>query len=752
METYADILLPLAQPTYTFAVEEGMELHEGMAVAVPFGRKREKFYAGIVWRLHTERPAVAHIKRVERILYGGRILLSEGERRMWEWMADYYLSSLGEVMRQALPALMKPSTADLHAFEEAEFRPRTERYLRTPLSNPLSEEQTKLLERLERRAPRQYAALMEVAAREEELPGEWIPRRLVEAEAEVLRHLERKGLLAIADRERTTESPRGAAFLLPLLSEAQQKALEQLRHAFRDHSSALLHGVTGSGKTEIYIHLIAETLARGEDVLMLVPEIALTTQLVERLERIFSSRVTPYHSKLSPQRRTDTYLRLSRSSGGEFVVGARSALFLPLKCLGLIIVDEEHDTSYKQSDPAPRYQARDCAVAAARLRSCHTLLGSATPSLESWLNAQSGKYGLATLNERFGGVELPHICYSDTLRALRRGERKSHFNLELRERITQALERGEQVMLFQNRRGFSPYILCPSCGWSASCPHCNVTLTYHKASGELRCHYCGYQTPMVGQCPHCGGGELQPTGFGTEKVVEELQKLYPKARILRMDRDTVASEKAFREVVGSFERGEADILVGTRMITKGFDFGRVGLVGVLNADNLLFNPDFRATEHTFQLLSQVAGRSGRRTTRGEVVIQGSDPTHPVIRWVLDHDYETMARSLLQERELFRYPPYARLIRFTLKGVDREQLHRATLELAARLRERFGGRLLGPTTPAVERIREEHLTELLLKIERGASMQRARTILREVLAEFGRGAGRNLTLVADVDPQ
>lgn len=729
-----------------------MELHEGMAVAVPFGRKNEKFYAGIVWRLHTTPPATPHIKRVARILYGGRILIDARQRALWEWVADYYLSTLGEVMRIALPALMKPAERDMSAFVEAEYHPRTERYLKPLIKQESEGEELQKLDKLERRAPKQYAALMALLERAAESDDGWVPRRLSEAEPELLRTLERKGLIAITEREPKRTESRGEGFLLPLLSGEQQRALEELEQAFRKQPCALLHGITGSGKTEIYIHLIAKTLARGEDVLMLIPEIALTTQLTERLERIFSSRVTPYHSKLSPQRRTETYLRLSRSAGGEFVVGARSALFLPLKRPGLIIVDEEHDTSYKQSDPAPRYQARDCAIQAAHLYGCHTLLGSATPSLESWLQAQSGRYGLATLNERYGGVELPRIILSDTMRSVKRGERKSHFNLELRERIARALECREQVLLFQNRRGFSPFVLCPSCGWSASCPHCHVTLTYHKRRGRLSCHYCGHAIPMVEQCPHCGHTEIDPAGFGTEKVEEEIARLFPEARILRMDRDTVTTERAYRQTIEKFEQGEADILIGTQMVTKGFDFGRLSLVGVLNADNLLLNPDFRSTERAFQLLSQVAGRAGRRGVQGEVVIQCTDTTHPLMGYICRHDYEGMARELLAERELFNYPPYARIVRFTMRHTDRELLHRSALELASMLRERFGRRLLGPATPAVERIREEWLCELLLKIERGAPMSRARAIIRQVCDRFKQGDGRKITLVIDVDAQ
>lgn len=732
-----------------------MALREGMAVAVPFGAKSDKYYTGLVWRVHDTPPAVKRVKRVVRTLYGGRQILSPEQQRLWEWVADYYLCTLGEVMRIALPSLLKPSALDAESHSEAEFQPPKERFI--SLRRSSEEELHPIFEKLERRAPKQYAALLAIAELSREFEAEWIPRRLIQSDLTVLNALSKKGFIAWQERERQADrhwlERRGAeAFQLPLLTAEQQRALDHLQGAFLEKQTALLHGVTGSGKTELYIHLIAQTIARGGDVLMLVPEIALTTQLVERLERIFASRVTPYHSKLSIERRTQSYLRLSQSSGGEFVVGTRSALFLPLRHLELIIVDEEHDPSYKQTDPAPRYNARDCAVAATRLMGCRTLLGSATPSLESWTHARTGKYGLATLTERYGGVPLPRIYCSDTLRSLRRGERKNHFNLELRSRITETLERGEQVILFQNRRGFSPFVQCAACGYTPHCPHCNVTLTYHKAAERLVCHYCGYHTPHTARCPKCHQGELSPAGFGTEKLAEQIATLWPEARTLRMDRDTVHSGAAFRRIITAFERGEADILVGTQMVSKGFDFDRVALVGILNADNLLFSPDFRSSERAYQLLSQVAGRAGRRERQGEVVIQCSDPSHPVIGRLLDGDFEAMARAELAEREAYQYPPYARLTRLTLRHNDRELLYRAATELGARLRERFGRRVLGPVTPAVERIRDEYLVELLLKIESGASTRRAREILRAEISRLRCGAYKSIQLVCDVDPQ
>ena len=752
MQLYADIVLPLAQPVYTFAVPGGTDVAAGQAVAVQFGAR--KFYTGIVWRVHDRRPGFKTVKPIQRVLYDAP-LLSAQQMSLWEWIASYYMCSLGEVMRVALPALMKPSGDTEEEFSGDEFRPRTECYV--SLAAELRDEGRfhEVCEKIERRAPKQYEALLELAAAGDETriaTGE-VARRLLRADYAVLHALERKKYIVCTQRERSVE--RGeSAFRLPELTAHQLTALNALREQFAaGKTTALLQGVTGSGKTEIYIHLIAEVLSRGGDVLLLVPEIALTAQLIERMERIFGSRVTPYHSKLTNRRRTETYLRLNRSDGGEFVVGVRSSVFLPLKHLQLIVVDEEHDASYKQTEPAPRYNARDCAVVMARLTGGWTLLGSATPSLETWLNAASGKYGRAELTERYGDARPPEILVSDTLRAARRGERKAHFNKLLLDRIGETLDRGGQVMLFQNRRGFSPYVACSECGWTARCPHCNVTLTYHKGGRKLVCHYCGHTEDVPAKCPSCKVTDVLPMGFGTEKVEEEISRIFPEARVARLDRDSVTSEKAFSAIIADFEARRTDILVGTQMITKGFDFAGVSLVGILNADNLLNNPDFRAAERAFQLMMQVAGRAGRRDDGGEVVIQTSEPGHPVIRQVAAGDFEGMARAQLAERKAFFYPPYARLTSLTLRHRDPSVLRNGVMDLAARLRTRFGRRLLGPMTPPVDRIRGEYLVGLLLKIESGASSARARELLAAELKTFaGNPAFKSITVVVNVDPQ
>ena len=753
MSRFADILLPLAQPTYTYAVPEEMHLEVGQAVAVQFGQRG--YYTGIVWRLHDDEPDFSRIKKVHHIVYETPLLMP-AQQRLWTWMADYYMSSLGEVMRVALPQLMKASGRTEEEFSRDEYRPRTERYY--ALDQALAEDADRLdeiFDKLQRRAPRQYEALLQIASPDEQGRNEAgeLPRRLITAESTILRNLEQKGFVRSIDRERTVEKG-NSRFLLPQLTEHQCLALAKLRADFAaGKRTALLHGVTGSGKTEIYIHLIAEVLSAGGDVLMLVPEIALTAQLIERMERIFGSRVTAYHSKLTARRRTETYLALNRSEGGEFVVGARSALFLPLRKLQLVVVDEEHDSGYKQTDPAPRYNARDVAVVMAEIFAAHTVLGSATPSLESWLNARANRYGYASLTERYGSGKLPEIIISDTLRAARRGERKAHFNKTLLDKIGDRLDRRQQTMLFQNRRGFSPYIECTDCGWTARCPHCNVTLTYHKAGEKLVCHYCGYTIPVPPHCPACKVADLTTMGFGTEKVAEDIQTLFPEARVARLDRDTVTSERAYNAIITDFQEREIDILVGTQMISKGFDFEGVSLVGVLNADNLLHNPDFRASERAFQLLMQVAGRAGRRSDGGEVVIQTSEPANPLLRQVVEGNYEAMAMAQLSEREAFFYPPYARLTRLTLRHRSGDVVRRAAMALADALRRAFGRRVLGPMAPPVDRIRGEFLVDILLKIEHGASTARARKLLwREIQNLLQQPDFKSVTIIPDVDPQ
>ena len=731
---FADIVLPLAQPAYTFAIGEGEEVRVGDAVAVQFGKNA--VYTGIVWRLHDTPPAKGEAKPILKVLYD-KPILSELQMRFWEWIADYYICSVGEVMRVALPSIIKAK-----ARCEAEFEPYMPK--REITVNMVAEAFTdEVRAKMARRAPKRYEALCAL-----EKAGGVLPRYAVDLDATALKALAKAGFIEFGERDYKLDCE-WSRTLLPKLSPAQDAAFETIQQGLSDKRVALLHGVTSSGKTEIYTHLIEERLSRGEDVLFLVPEISLTTQLVERMRGLFGESVTVYHSKLTPQQRTKLYTDMLSSESGNFVVGARSALFLPYKKLGLVVVDEEHDSSYKQTEPNPRYNGRDAAIMLATLHDAKVILGSATPSLESYANYLSGKYAYALLTERYGGVEMPNIRISDTVRNVKRNERKLHFNKELLDGIADRLENNEQVILFQNRRGYSPYMECPSCGWSARCPHCNVTLSAHQQKGRMVCHYCGYNEPMQRYCPNCKTSELKPMGFGTERIEEAVAELFPEAKVLRLDGDTATSSTAYNRIIGAFARHEADILVGTQIVSKGLDFADVTLIGILNGDNLLASPDFRAEERAWQLIMQVAGRAGRRDKRGEVIIQTAEPQHSVYSMV--GDYESVSEKLLAERKQFRYPPFVRIVKIAMRSSDKDRLVKSSMQLGEQLRGRFGRRVLGPVAPLIDRVRGEYRVELMLKVEVEASFSRARAILREEIARLREDRSyRNITIICDVD--
>lgn len=734
MPQYADIVLPLAQPAYTFAISEGMEVRIGDAVAVQFGKN--SLYTGIVWRLHDTPPKRGTAKPIIKVLYD-KPLLSEVQIRFWEWIAEYYISTIGEVMRIALPSTIKPKARCEEEFEP--YTPKRERVVRL-IEEALSAD---VLEKMARRAPKRSAAVEALRAR-----GGEAPRHEVALDATALNALHKAGVVEIYERELATHRAERNT-LLPTLSEAQNRALNEIRQGFTTHNVTLLYGVTSSGKTEIYTHLIEEQLSQGRDVLFLVPEISLTTQLVERLRNLFGECVVAYHSKFSPKQRTKIYTDMLAGEGGNFIVGARSALFLPYKRLGLVIVDEEHDASYKQSEPNPRYNGRDTAIMLASLHGGKSLLGSATPSIESFSNHLSGKYAYVKLMERYGGVEMPRIVISDTIRNVKRNERKLHFNKELLDAIEERLARNEQVILFQNRRGYTPYLECPQCGYSARCPHCNVSLSVHQQRNRAVCHYCGYNEPITSHCPNCRTVEMKPMGFGTERVEEALQEVFPKARILRLDGDTATSNSAYSRIIGAFARKDADILVGTQIIAKGLDFGNVTLIGILNGDNLLAAPDFRAEERALQLLLQVAGRCGRREEQGEVIIQSADPKHRIYSFI--NNYEAGLNTMLTERQRYSYPPYVRLLRITLRDNDVKRLVEVATLLGDALRRRFGRRVLGPVSPLIDRIRREHRIEILLKIENSASFAKARAIVREeITALRSQPSAKRTTIICDVD--
>ncbi|HNY02179.1 MAG TPA: primosomal protein N' [Bacteroidales bacterium] len=544
-------------------------------------------------------------------------------------------------------------------------------------------------------------------------------------------------------------------------SPAQSVAYDQLSEAFGKHEVVLLHGVTSSGKTELYIKLIREMIDQGKQVLFLLPEIALTAQVINRLRKYFGDRVGVYHSRFNMHERAEIWhavLGTGHATSGDaprynIILGARSAIFLPFSNLGLVVVDEEHDPSFKQIDPAPRYSGRDAAIYLARLHGAKTLLGSATPSIESYSNALNGKYGLVELKERYGNLELPQVNIVNTRERHRQGLMKSHFSPELLSLAEEALAAGEQVILFQNRRGFSLRLECETCDWMPSCKNCDVTLVYHKKFNQLRCHYCGYVMPVPTACPECQFPRIRMMGFGTEKVEEELGILFPDARIARMDLDTTRTKHSHQQIIGDFESGKIDVLVGTQMVTKGLDFDHVSLVGILNADNMLSYPDFRSAERSFQLMAQVSGRSGRKNRQGRVIIQTGNPEHPVIRNVVAHDYQSMYRRELAERMKFGYPPFTRLILLKLKHKDAAVLNKGADELARGLKAVFGRRVLGPEYPVVSRIMNYHIKHILLKAERAFPVAAFKEKLVDVIGTFReKEAFRQIRVIMDVDPQ
>ncbi len=764
VERYVDVILPLDTPPLTFLLPEPWvdRVEVGSRVLVPLGAR--KFYTGIVWRVHDRKPAVKRLRAIAEVTDATPVVTPE-QLRLWMWMADYYLCSPGVVMRAALPAALKPDGFSRDEALQGDYRATQIAYVRLHPRIASEADLQAALDSLGRARARQRAVMDYLCAARpegvsEDAPGAFdpkglgaVPRRQISVSGPVLKALVEREILELFWQEPPQESLTTEFAPLPQLSAAQSQALEALQKGLAEKSVALLQGVTGSGKTEIYIHLIAEALQRGGNVLYLLPEIALTTQLIERMRAYFGSAVVVYHSRLSDRRRAEVYRRLLDAPGGELIMGVRSSVLLPVPALSLVVIDEEHENSFKQSDNAPRYHARDTAILLASLYGARTVLGSATPSLESYLNARSGKYAHVILTERYSGVSLPQVVVCDTLRAARRGEKRSHFTTALLDRIDEALKQGDQVILFQNRRGFSPYVECGNCGWTAGCPQCNVTLTYHKAEGVLRCHYCGFQMAVPAVCPSCSTPDLRPMGFGTEKIEEELQAIFPEAVVDRLDADVARTARSYARILSDFEQGRTDILVGTQMITKGFDFGRVSLVGILNADNLLNYPDFRAGERAFQLMMQVGGRAGRRQRQGTVVIQTAQSTHPIIEQVRRGDYEAMAASQLAERRTFLYPPYCRMIALTLRHRDKALLWRAAAVFGAECRTVFGARVLGPEAPPVDRVRGQFLVRFLLKIEKQRSFARAKTLLKEQIAQLRAQAEfRYVEVIPDVDPQ
>lgn len=589
------------------------------------------------------------------------------------------------------------------------------------------------------RAKKQQVVLMkylELSHWEEGKEPEEVSRtRLLEAAqaaSSVLNGLVEKGILEIYLHEtgRLCTDDTGTT-QVNTLSQAQQTALNTILHSFAQKNVCLLHGVTASGKTEIYIHLISQVLEAGKQVLYLLPEIALTTQITERLRRVFGNRLGIYHSKFPDAERVEIWQKQLSDSPYDVILGVRSSIFLPFQKLGLVIIDEEHETSYKQQDPAPRYHARNAAIMLASIFGAKTLLGTATPSIETYYNARQGKYGLVELNERHRQIQLPHIELVDIKELGRKKGMNGQFSPLLLQKIKEALESKEQVILFQNRRGFAPMIECRTCGWVPKCRNCDVSLTYHKRLNQLTCHYCGYTYQVPAVCPACGGTELVNRGFGTEKIEDDIRQLFPEARVARMDLDTTRSRTAYEKIISDFEEGRTDILIGTQMVSKGLDFDRVSVVGILNADSMLNYPDFRSHERAFQLMAQVAGRAGRRNRQGLVVLQTKSPDLPLIRQVLDNNYRELYEDQLTERRLFRYPPFYRLIYVYLKHRKEEVAEQAAAQMAAYLRNGLGNRVLGPDKPPVARIQALFIRKIMVKVEQEASLQKIRLYLTEV---------------------
>lgn len=816
MPFFINVILPLPLEnhfTYSVSGDEAAFLRPGMRVAVPFGKS--KIYTGIVSKIHQESPEVYEAKPIEQILDEAPVVTGE-QLKFWSWIASYYMCTEGEVLRAAIPsafllesetivqllkdvqveddnltddefllfeALQRQSSMKINEIVQLldkktvlpvinslvekrvvavnqeiyeQYKPKVERYVK--LSGRFSEEAAMhdLLDELSR-APKQREVIFTLFGMSAKGTSKVKLSELAKesgASSPVLKSLINKGVLEELKVETSRfDAEVGEVMGRVKFNEYQQQAFEEIKAEFDRQDICLLHGITSSGKTEIYVELIEEAVSNGKQVLYLLPEIALTAQLISRLQSYFGEKVLVYHSKYSVNERVEVYRNiLQNATNARIVVGVRSSIFLPFHDLGLIIVDEEHESTFKQYDPAPRYHARDLAVVLGKMQDAKVLLGSATPSLESYFNADHSKYGLVNLDRRYGNVLLPEIEIVDIKEKHRKKRMTGHFSDRLLEEIRETLENQEQVILFQNRRGFSPILECNTCGHSPQCPNCDVSLTYHSHNNQLRCHYCGYHMAMQQKCMACGSVELSTKGFGTEQVETELKALFPGHKIGRMDLDTTRGKFGYEKIIQSFEGGEVDILVGTQMITKGLDFRKVRLVGIMNADTLLNFPDFRAHERSFQLMLQVAGRAGRTQKRGLVLIQTYNPHHQIVQQVSTNSYHEMYREQLEERRNYKYPPFYRLIRLTLKGRDYSRVNEGADWLATSLRNTFQENVLGPEFPPVARIRNEYYKNILIKIPQKQSLSKTKNLIGRILQSFKAiGAYRGVKTVINVDP-
>lgn len=754
---YADLILPVPlQGTFTYAVPAQMQqtIQVGMRVLVSFGRN--KTYLGIVAKLHDMKPKGYEVKDIARLVDAEPIVTAH-QLRLWQWIADYYLSPIGDVYKAALPAGLKA---------EDGYHPKTETYIRLTPSFQ-NEQALHVALNILGRAPKQLEAFTEYLALSgwDQLeegkriePAEITREELLNAShasAATLQQLEKRGMLETYEVEvgRLNHGGEYHPELIKKLNEAQQTAYNSILMSMMKKPVTLLHGVTSSGKTEIYIHLIQRALERKEQVLYLLPEIALTVQMMQRLQRVFGNRLGIYHSKYSDAERVEIWQKQLSKNPYDVILGARSAVFLPFQKLGLVIVDEEHETSYKQQDPAPRYHARSAAIMLAHLcQQPKVLLGTATPSLESYHNAKTGKYGLVELKKRFLDIELPEIQVVDIADLQHRKMMAGPFSPLLLTRVREALERGEQAILFQNRRGFAPLIECRQCGWVPHCQHCDVSLTLHRQMNQLTCHYCGFTYRIPTECPCCGSTDLRTKGYGTEKIEEQVREVFPEARVARMDLDTTRTRNAYERIIMDFGAGRTNILIGTQMISKGLDFDKVSVVGILNADSMLNYPDFRAYEHAFMMMSQVAGRAGRKGKRGLVILQTKSKGLPVIQQVVHNDYIALYKELIAERQAFHYPPYYHLVYVYLKHRYEDVVHTASIELGSRLRQWFSGRVLGPDKPSVAKVKSQNIRKLVLKLENGIDMKKVREYLLMAQSQILTDKRyASLQIYYDVDP-
>lgn len=818
---FADVILPLPlKQLFTYSIPDDLanDIDIGKRVIVQFGSR--KIYTAIVHSIHQNAPIEYKTKDIVSVL-DEMPIVNNIQLKLWEWIADYYMCSIGEVFKAALPSGLKlesetkviynPENIDQKKFSSTEtlildylanknianiteissalkrkdalpiiksllekkavlleeklrenYKPKTESYIK--LHDEINSEQklNQVFDSLTR-APKQLQVLMSYI----KLSGSFLNPKTTEVSKKkllddtktssaIIKSLVDKNIIEEYDK---TVSRLNENLLeqteIKGLSETQQLAHNEIKDQFQNKDVVLFQGVTSSGKTEIYIHLIKEQIEKGKQVLYLLPEIALTAQIINRLKSVFGNKVGIYHSKFSDSERVEVYqdiLKSDKDSKYDIILGVRSSLFLPFSNLGLIIVDEEHENTYKQYDPAPRYNARDCSAVLAQMHQAKVLLGTATPSIESYFNAKAGKYGFVQLNTRFKDIKLPEIEMVDTLRAKKRKEMRSHFSPKLIDSIKDSLAMNEQVILFQNRRGFAPYLECDMCGWIPYCTNCDVSLTYHKHQNELVCHYCGYTIHTPKTCKACGNAAVQTRGFGTEKIEDEIKIFFPDAKVARMDLDSTRSKNAYHNIISGFESGDIDILIGTQMVSKGLDFDNVNLVGILNADNMLNYPDFRAFERSYQLIAQVSGRAGRKNKQGKVIVQTSNPSHPILQYVLDNKYKEMYKSQLLERKNFKYPPFYKIINISVRHKKHDVTDKASDQLGVNLRKVFGKRVLGPEPPIISRVQNYFIQNIILKVERERSYKKAKDLLSEqIINLLSLDNFKSVNISIDVDP-